>query len=263
MPEVVSRTQWTKPDITLKDVTHANHAINRVVKKYSAWIAFEMLRVFAATAARFTPPNMGRATIEQKYYFRPVQDLAKLAKGQYAPYHATKADYAALREGFKFRVLNTKVGHKRNEVYAYTKGINEAKRVSRIQNRGLARYTWGDAINNRSQDMMQLQQEGGGKIVQTDLPPIFHRLAKKSPNITKYHYGYSSYSWSRGKNAHYDIHVTNKLADVERYCKIAVERGTVEVNRWTNKFFAKVKSRLEDDVKKLLQNTHIYAVKFK
>lgn len=263
MPEVISRTQWKKPDISLQDTKHFNHAVNRVVKKYSAWIAIEMLRVFTATAARFTPPNMGKANIEQKYYNRPVQDLVKLSKGEYAPYHATKADYAALRQGFKFRVLNTKVGHKRNEVYAYCKGINEAKRVSRIQNRGLARYTWGDALNNHSEEVMQLQHQTGGKIVETDLPPIFNRLVKKSPNITKYHFGYSTATWSRGVNAYYDIHVTNKLAEVERYCRIAVERGTVEVNKWTNKFFTKVKAGLENDIKKLLQNTHIYAVKFK
>lgn len=263
MPEVIERTEWKKPNLTLTDTTHFNHAVNRVIKHYSAWIATEMLRVFTATAARFTPPNMGKANIEQKYYFRPVQDLTLLAKGEYAPYHATKADYAALREGFKFRVLNTKVGHKRNEVYAYTKGINEAKRVSRIQNRGLARYTWGDALNNHAEEVMKIQAQKGGKIVETDLPPIFHRLAKKSPNITKYHFGYAMATWKRGANAQYNITVINKLTEVEKYCTIAVEKGTMEVNRWTNKFFDKVKHNLEADVKKLLQNTKIYAVKFK
>ena len=64
MPEVIERTEWKKPNLTLTDTTHFNHAVNRVIKHYSAWIATEMLRVFTATAARFTPPNMGKANIE-------------------------------------------------------------------------------------------------------------------------------------------------------------------------------------------------------
>ena len=263
MSEIIERTEWRKPNLSLKDANHFNHAVNRVIQKYSAWIATEMLRVFVATAARFTPPNMGKANIEEKYYYRPIQDLSLLAKGEYPPYHATRADYAALREGYKFRVLNTKIGHKKNEVYAYTKGINEAKRVSRIQNRGLSRYVWGDALNNHAEEIFKLKAQTGGKIVETDLPPIFHRLAKKSPNITKYHFGYATATWKRGAKAHYDITIINKLSESQRYCRIAIERGSAEVNRWTNKFFDKVKRGLEDDVKKLLQNTHIYAVKFK
>ena len=211
-----------------------------------------MLRVFTATAARFTPPNMGKANIEEKYYFRPVQDLTLLAKGELKPYHATKADYAALRQGYKFRVLNTKVGHKRNEVYAYTRGINEAKRVSRIQNRGLARYTWGDALNSSTKGEYEMQGQFRGKVIETNLPPIFTRLTKKSPNISKLHFGIATASWTTGKNAHYDISVINNLAESERYSNVAIEKGTVEVNRWTNKFFDKVKHNLEDDVKKLL-----------
>lgn len=247
-------TEVQQPKITFQEVNNQYHAVNRVLKRYAAFVATEMLRTFAATAARFTPPNMGKANIEQKYYFRPVQDLTLLAKGEYAPYHATKADYAALRQGYKFRVLNTKVGHKRNEVYAYTRGINEAKRVSRIQNRGLARYTWGEAVlNNTLKNKKDFKEIN----VETNLPAIFHRLEKKSPSITKFHFGEAKAEWKTGKDAYFHIQVINKLAQSERYCKIAIERATLEVNRWTNKFFNSVKDRLEVDVKKMIEDTHI------
>lgn len=247
-------TEIAQPKISLQEVNNQYHAVNRVLKRYAAFVATQMLRTFAATAARFTPPNMGKANIQQKYYYRPIQQLAKLAKGEYPPYHATKADYAALRQGYKFRVLNTKVGHKRNEVHAYTIGINEAKRLSRIQNRGLARYTWGEAVLNNT---LKNKKDFSEIKVETNLPPIFHRLAKKSPNITKYHFGEAKAEWKTGKDAYFHIQVINRLAQSERYCKIAIERGTIEVNRWANKFFNSVKDKLEVDVKKMIEDTHI------
>lgn len=251
---------WQIPNISFEGVQNQYHAVNKVLKYWSAWIAVSMLRVFAETAARFTPPSMGRANIENKYYYRPVQDLIKLSKGEYPPYHATKQDYAMLRQGYKFRVLNTKIGHKKNEVYAYTKGINEAKRASRIQNRGLARYTWGDAVQNATlrnlKEMTAVGAEQGVKI-ETNLPPIFHRLVKKSPNITKYHFGVAKAEWNTGKDATFHIEVVNTLSQSERYCQIAIERGTIAVNKWSNNFFSKVKARIEDEVKEIIEKTTI------
>ena len=190
-------------------------AVDDTIKKYCLWIMRSMAKVFCQTAAKFTPPNMGKSYIDEKYYYRPVQDLALLAKGEYKPYHATKADYQALRKGYKFRVLNTKVGHKRNEVYAYCRGINEAKRVSRIQNRGLARYTWGNALNNKgmhwSEGRMDQFQHSQ---IEVELPPIFKRLERKSPNITKYNFGSRQMSFRGGV---FNMKILNRLRKL--YCK--------------------------------------------
>lgn len=235
-------------------------AINDTMKKYGLWIIRSMARVFCQTAAKFTPPNMGKSYIDEKYYYRPVQDLSLLAKGQYSPYHATKADYQALRKGYKFRVLNTKVGHKKNEVYAYTRGINEAKRLARIENRGLARYTWGNALNNKGIHWSE------GKMdqfvhsqIEVELPPIFKRLERKSPNITKFNFGSRQMSY---RNGIISMTILNRLAQSERYCQIAVGKARAQVNKWTNKFFSKVKNRLEADVVKMIQNTKLSYVKY-
>lgn len=262
LPQVIERTEWKKPQIHF-DQNNQWANVNRVMKNWGITLVTQMLRVFVDTAARFTPPNIGKANIENKYYYRPVQELAKLAKGEYPPYHATRADFAALRQGFKFRVLNTKVGHKKNEVYAYCKGINEAKRLSRIKNRGLARYTWGSALNNHTKEIFEEYAKTGGKIVETDLPPIFHRLAKKSPNITKYHFGWSKASYHKGKNAYAEVQVTNKLSEAERYSTIAIDKGTKAVEVWVNRFFGKVKKGLEEDIYKLVNDAKVYRVRFK
>lgn len=204
--------------------------IQNFFQKYGDYVLIGMSLKFSETAAKYTPPQIGKAYIDRKYYYRPVQDLTLLSKGGYPPYHATKADYAALREGYKFRVLNTKVGHKKNEVYAYTKGINEAKRISRIENRGLSRYSWGANLNNTKQDIKNQQATGempwNWDIYRVrELPPIFKRLASQSPSIKKWTWG--TYDWQNDKKNKNKIifKVTNRLAQIQKYGQLAVRQG--------------------------------------
>ena len=116
---------------------------------------------FATAAAKYTPPNIGKANIDKKYYDRPIQDLAILARGGYPRYHASKKDFQMLRNGYKFRIMNTKYRHRKDEaVFAYAKGINEAKKLARIQTRGLSKYSWGANLNNTKEDLQNWSGEG-------------------------------------------------------------------------------------------------------
>lgn len=219
--------------------------IQSFFNKYANLVAGGISVTFAEAAAKYTPPNIGKANIEQKYYFRPVQDLTLLVKGEYPPYHATRQDYAALREGFKFRVLNTKVGHKKNEVYAYTKGINEAKRASRIQNRGLSKYSWGALINNYNEKIQR--RVATGKVYATanqlniykvsPLPHIFTRLATKSPNITRYDWGVIDWNTTpdSGDVKNINITVENRLTEIQKYGQIALRQGAKAGINWFRK----------------------------
>lgn len=216
--------------------------IQNFFRKYGDYVLIGMSMKFAETAARYTPPQIGKAYIDKRFYYRPIQDLTLLSKGGYPPYHATKADYKALRDGYKFRVLNTKVGHKKNEVYAYCKGINEAKRLSRIANRGLSRYSWGAAINNTKQDIENKQAQGempwNWNIYRaTTLPPIFQRLASQSPSIKKYQWG--SYDWYNDKNGTNKIiwTVRNRLTQIQRYGQLAIRQGLKVAKKYTEAIF--------------------------
>lgn len=227
--------------------------INYFFLKYSTAIYIGACMRFAETAAKYTPPNIGKANIEQKYYFRPIQDLVKLSKGEYAPYHATKADYAALRAGYKFRVLNTKKGHKRNEVYAYCKGINEAKRASKIAMRGLAKYSWGANLNNTKEDI-QGQLDSGINLNDLDvyrvnnMPPIFVRLAKKSPAISHYTWGnYSKEIEVNEKDVRkITIRIRNRLAEIERYGELAIRRGLMAAQKYIKQIYSGVQVLAEN-----------------
>ena len=94
--------------------------INSFFRKYGNYVCIGMSLKFAQAAAKFTPPNIGKAYIDPKYYSRPIYSLEELAKGLIRTergrrVHATREDFAALRNGFKFKVVNTKYRASRME----------------------------------------------------------------------------------------------------------------------------------------------------
>lgn len=240
---------------------------------YTEYFARMMLRKFAETAARYSPPNIGKASIEEKYYYRPIYKLEDLAKGLCRTttgkrLYATKEDYAALRKGMKFKIMNTKYRVKRGTVYAYAKGINEAKRLSRIENRGLTKYSWGNILQTFNKNNIALlnqntrfgtlsiapgkedRQVGRRVLIQTEMPPIFQRLERKSPNIKKYRFG--SVDWQESeKGNNIDINIHNTLAEVERYCEIAIRQGAKAAVKQATKLIGWIQSGTKDKIEKM------------
>lgn len=256
LPRDISKQQAKQLKLAYKDEKQANRKIQKWLWRNAAALSIFIAKIFAQEAAKYTPPNMGKAYIEEKYYSRPIQDLKLLARGQYRRSHATKADYAALRAGYKFRILNTKHGVRRGTVFAYAKGINEAKRVARIKNRGLSRYTWGNALNNTVKDfqtLRELREQGqDGEVYTTStLPPIFQRLQKKSPNIVKYQFAQVISNPYEGKG--WVIIFKNKLAQIQRYGSIAITRGAAAVNRGWNRIVRIRLSKNSKEIQKIFQ----------
>ena len=224
--------------------------INSFFKKFSNWVCIGMALKFSQAAAKFTPPNIGKAYIDPKYYNRPIYSLEELAKGLVRTergrrIHATKEDYEALRNGFKYKVVNTKyraTRQQRRHAVAYTKGINEAKRRARIENRGLSKYSWGGMMNN-TEEAIQKQLDSGthptglvGQIFKLgNLPPIFQRLLRKSPNIQKYNWGTYDWDVDNPKDVkRITFIVENRLAQIEAYGRLAISKGINAANRYCN-----------------------------
>lgn len=254
---------------------------------YTEYVARAMLRKFAEVAARYSPPNIGKATIENRFYFRPIYNLVELAKGlcrtdKGKVLHATKEDYAALRNGFKFKVVSTKYRDKKGRVVAYTKGINEAKRASRIENRGLTKYSWGSILNtfngqNIGRLVSQYKEEGAKTrfgvenqnqpgqflerriLVQTDMPVMFKRLQNKSPNIVKYRWGNVDWQQTEKPMNIIKFYITNNLAEVERYCDTAIRRGINESVKEVNRLVKYIQDGAKDKIERMF-NFDIYKV---
>lgn len=248
---------------------------------YTEYVAKMMLRRFAEVAAKYSPPNIGKATIDQKYYYRPVYKLEDLAKGLVRTekgriLHATRDDYAALRAGMKFKIVNTKHGMRIGSAYAYAKGINQAKRLSRIENRGLTKYSWGSILNTFINKNIQMLNKDlpnpalgapssrGGKTIKrytlyaSDMPPIFGRLERKSPNIKKYRWG--AITWKPSKDGRkLSFTIENNLAEVERYCDIAIRQGLTAAVKEVRKLIGYIQNDVADKIQKLF-NFGIYRV---
>lgn len=240
---------------------------------YTEYVARMMLRKFSEVAAKYSPPNIGKATIDQKYYYRPIYKLEDLAKGlcrteRGRRVYATREDYAALRAGMKFKVVNTKYGTKKGTAYAYTKGINQAKRASRIQNRGLTKYSWGSILQTFTTNNMRTlnrptnfgilaeSRQGGAyqlerrTLIQTELPPIFKRLEKKSPNIVKYRWG--SVNWATNPSGtRIKFIIFNKMTEVERYCDIAIRQGVNAAIKESNRLLNFIRDDAADKIEKM------------
>lgn len=104
--------------------------------------------VFASAAQKFTPPfNYGAsssASIPKKFYYRQVKSLKEIAKLR----EGNTQDYEMLRKGFLYKIFRTSEGslnvpRNYNKAYAYARTAQEAKRLARIETRGLMRAMWG------------------------------------------------------------------------------------------------------------------------
>ena len=116
-----------------------------------------------AAGVRYTPPNIGKTTIEKKYWTRPVVYIPSLIKSG----SATKEDIEMLRKGFLYKVIHTKAGVKKGTAFAYCKKLSQTKKFAKIATRGMSRVMWGKNL---------------GKIG-AKVPANISALLKKSPKL--------------------------------------------------------------------------------
>ena len=178
-------------------------------------IVKDMAPIFSTTAAKYTPPNIGKATIDKKYYTRPIFNLIDLAKGKYENQRCTAQDYKQLRAGMKFKVLNTKKGVKKGVAFAYCKKISQAKKLAKIKNRGLSRVMWG-------KDMQSIDRP---------VPASIQRLQHKSPEMTNKQLNIISQQKNKDEVS---VEITNKVSQIQAYAKLAQRQGEKKVMKQIN-----------------------------
>lgn len=162
---------------------------------------------FVQAAMKYTPPDMGHSVIKKERYMRPILNLIKLVRGEYDGYLPTQEDAHELRYNkMKYKVLYTKQGIKKGTAFAYTKKIGQAKKAAKIANRGISRVMWGKDLG----------------AIGAKTPVSLERLIMKSPNINKHNFNEISINQIGDETS---VEITNKVAQIERYAKIAEKRG--------------------------------------
>ena len=166
---------------------------------------------FSNYAAKYTPPNIGKNSIEKKFYTRPILSLSKLLAGEYEGQVITAEDREQIKNKMKFKVLYTKSGIKKGTAFAYTKSISQAKKAAKIANRGISRVMWGKNLST----------------INAKVPSSLQRLIRKSPNISRNDFNKVSL---KAENDETSVIVVNNIRNVERYAKMAERQGYKKVS---------------------------------
>lgn len=183
--------------------------LTRFVKNKSGQIMKEIMPDVIHIVARYTPPNIGKNTIEKRFYTRPILYLPDLVRGKIDGHKPNSDDYRQLRSGMKFKVLYTKRGMKRSQAFAYSKTMGQAKKLSKIKNRGISRIAWGKSLPT----------------IGINVPKTVVRLMNKSPNLS------STKEFSKaqvsviGDNDKIIYKITNRVQSIARYGSPAVNQG--------------------------------------
>lgn len=226
MEKPIIRSKFTKGIKFDYDMSEFEKNVNKFIKDAQDKTTDILINVapdFANYAAKYTPPCVGKNSIEKKYYTRPILSLIKLVAGEYEDQTATDEDRKQLKNKMKFKVLYTKAGMKKGTVFAYTKTISQAKKAAKIVNRGISRVMWGKELSK----------------IRADVPSSLQRLIKKSPNINRYDYNKVNIT---KENDETSVNITNSVKHIERYAKIAEKYG-----------YKKVSSALMRELKKIAE----------
>lgn len=161
---------------------------------------------FVEAAAKYTPPSLGKNTIDKAKYFRPILVLSRLVNGGYSQYKPTQEDIQQLRKKMVYKVLNTKSGVKKGTAYAYCKTKGQAKKLSKIRTRGLARIMWGKNL-----------EKIGAKT-----PNSILRLIRKSPDVNTMNYSKQSIINSSDETS---LTFENSAKFIERIADLGKRQG--------------------------------------
>ena len=181
---------------------------------------------FADGAAKATPPSIGKASIEKKYWSRPILVLGLLIRNKYPNHKPTKEDYDQYRKKMKYKVLYTKSGIKKGTAFAYTKTKAQAKKAAKIETRGLSRVMWGKNLSS----------------IGATVPNSILRILAKSTKLNNLNFNTVKMISQQDEQG---IEITNSVTAIERYAKKAELAG-----------YRKVSNALMKEMKKIAEKPH-------
>ena len=153
---------------------------------------------FAHFAARYTPPEIGQDKIKKERYLRPIYNLKELIDTG----RAIPLDRYQYAKGKRWKVFDDK----HNKILAYTASQAEAKKLAKIETRGLLKVMWGK----------DLPDIGG------NVPVALQRLISKSPQLRPLPYNRVELKEEDGELS---VEIENKASGIERVSNMAEANG--------------------------------------
>lgn len=198
-------------DYDMSDFEKNVKMVQNDIKVESKDILIRVSTDFADGAAKATPPSIGKASIEKKYWTRPILSLALLVRNKYPKHKAVPEDYVQFRKKMKYKVLYTKSGVKKGTAFAYTKTKAQARKAAKIETRGLSRVMWGKNLPSI-----------GAKV-----PNSILKILAKSTKLNSLDFNTVKLSSSSDEQS---VEITNKVTAIERYAKKAELAGYRKVS---------------------------------
>ena len=211
------KTEW--------DQTEFDKNAKKLIEKIPVEISDILVKtapIFVSTAARWTPPSMGKSTIEKKFYERPYLILARLVKGGYAKMKPTKEDVEQYKRKMVYKVLDTRKGKPKGTAYAYCKTKGELKRLLKIETRGLARVMWGTDLES----------------IGAQIPSSILRLIKKAQKLKHLNFNEINISSEEDETT---LNVINSAKNIDSIASMAKAQG-----------FKKIMNAIMKELKKLV-----------
>ena len=204
-------SKTVKFDYDMSEFEKNAKGVLKDIKIESKDILIRVATDFADGAAKATPPSIGKASIEKKYWTRPILSLALLVRNKYPKHKATPEDYVQFRKKMKYKVLYTKSGVKKGTAFAYTKTKAQARKAAKIETRGLSRVMWGKNLPSI-----------GAKV-----PNSILKILAKSTKLNSLDFNTVKMSSSSDEQS---VEITNKVTAIERYAKKAELAGYRKVS---------------------------------
>ena len=218
-------TRSIKFEWETKDFKKNLEELRKEIKEDTKDILIRNAGAFADSASKYTPPDIGKNTIDKAKYTRPILILSRLVNGGYYQYKPTQEDINQLRKKMVYKVLNTKSGVKQGTGW-YCKTKGQAKKLSKIRTRGLARIMWGK----------NLEQIGA------KTPNSILRLIRKSPDVNSLNY---SKQYIINSNEETSLIFENSAKFIDRISDIAKRQG-----------FKKIMNAILRDLKQMANKDH-------
>lgn len=231
----------------------------KFLQQYTMPMTKGVARQFLTVASKYSPPGtwkrkknkesgewetkwgLGKAGIAHYMYYCRIIDMRK-AYNDYRKKKRTGSsekvdklypkDIDMMKQGFKYKVITNKYRKHPQETKGWFKNINLARHAARIPLRGLAKYSWGSLLNNFTGNLIKQSRQStpytlDNKVglYETELPDIFKKLAKESPGIVRYRWGFVKIFANDMVNGKWKMTIRNRLAEVQQYCMIAAKMG--------------------------------------
>lgn len=214
------------------DMTKFKAAYNKYMKEVDAdkeKILYGAAKQFSQYASLYAPPNLGKKTLDEKYYKRKLFYLPTEIKNN--ENRSKQKDLEMLKQGFLFKILKKIPLSKKFDVLYFKKKTGKVKKLLKIANRGLLRASFGSNI----------------EVLGESIPTNIRRLLTKSKNIKNLK-NFNKFLF-QNKDHSSSLTIENDVIDAQpsaNFAEISVRQGDKQAAKYIKRKVNEINKRVKE-----------------